>query len=542
MFPSLTDAQLAKLAPCGEEQRFSSGELLWDQGEVDRPFYVVLEGELALVHPRGDVEEIVNVLKAKEFTGEVSDLGSRRALVAGRANGSLRVLRIAQARLRTLIQTDAELSELVLRAFILRRVSLISTGQGDAIVIGSRDSAATARVEEFLVQNGHPHRSIDVDQDPDVQVMLDELGVARTDIPVLVCRGERVLRDPSNAEVAACLGFNLALQAEVVHDVVICGAGPSGLAAAVYGASEGLDVLVLEAGAPGGQAATSSKIENYLGFPTGVSGGALMARALIQAEKFGAILEVARPVLRFHCDPQAYRIELAGGDVVRARAIIIATGAEYRKLEVAGLDKFEGVGVYYAATYVESKRCSTDEIVVVGGGNSAGQAATFLSRTSRHVHILVRGPDLASSMSQYLIRRIEDTPNITLHLNTRIIDLAGDERLERVSWRDDATGEASTHEIRHLFTMAGARPHTAWLRGSVATDAKGFILTGPDLSDEDLRAAGWPLRRRPFLFETNRPRVFAVGDVRASSVKRVASAVGEGSVSIQLVHQALSGQ
>jgi thioredoxin reductase (NADPH) len=540
VFPALTDAQLARVAAHGVEQQFSDGELLWEQGDTHRPMFVIREGELELVHPRGQAEELVNVLGAKEFTGELSLLGDSPAFVRGRARGALRVIRIEHARLLSLLQTDAELSELMMRAFILRRVALYSMGQGDAIVVGSRDSAATTRLLGFLVQNAHPHRYVDVDRDADVQALLDQLHVAINEIPILLCSGDRVLRNPTDAEAADCLGISATLEPGVVHDVVICGAGPSGLSAAVYGASEGLDVLLLEAHGPGGQAASSSKIENYLGFPTGITGGALMARAVVQAEKFGAKLAVARPVQGIHCDRGSYRIELTAGEIVRTRAVIIATGAEYRKLDVADLERFEGVGVTYAATYVEAQLCSTDQVIVVGGGNSAGQAATFLARTSRCVHLLVRGPDLAASMSRYLIRRIEETPNITMHRHTKIVALHGKEHLESVTWRDESTGEQSTHPIRHVFTMAGANPNTEWLRGIVAMDPHGFVLTGSDVTDEDLEGAEWPLRRHPFLFETNRPHIFAIGDVRASSIKRVASAVGEGSVCIQLVHQALT--
>jgi thioredoxin reductase (NADPH) len=325
-----------------------------------------------------------------------------------------------------------------------------------------------------------------------------------------------------------------------VHDLVICGAGASGLAAAVYGASEGLDVLVVESAAPGGQAAASSKIENYLGFPTGVSGQALLARALNQAEKFGARVAVARGAAKLHCDGGLIGVDLAGGASVRARAVVIATGAQYRKLDVPDLARFEGVGVYYAATFMEAQRCASDEIIVVGGGNSAGQAATFLARTSRHVHVLIRGSDLASSMSRYLIRRIEDTPNITLRRCTQIVGLAGGDHLETVTWRDETSGEESTRPIRHVFTMAGASPNTEWLGDCVSRDAKGFVQTDSELTDEMLKREGWSLGRRPYLFETSRPRIFAVGDVRANNVKRVASAVGEGSVCIQLVHKALT--
>ncbi len=540
MFPVLSGGELARVGAFGVETTFEDGEIVFEQGDRDVPFYVVLEGELEIVHPRGKLEEPITVHGAREFAGEVSLLADRPALVRGRARGRLRVIRVERARLRSLIQTDPDLSEVLMRAFILRRVGLLRAGQGDVVVIGSRDSAATLRLQEFLVRNGHPYGYVDVDRDPDVQTLLDEFHVDTADIPILICGDKRALRNPTDAEVAECLGFNVAFEPGIVHDVVICGAGPGGLAAAVYGASEGLDVLVVEAGAPGGQAASSSKIENYLGFPTGISGQALAARALNQAEKFGARLAVTRGALRIHCDEVPLRIELAGGESVRARTVIVATGAEYRKLDVSDLARFEGAGVYYAATYVEAQRCAEDEVVVVGGANSAGQAATFLAQASKKVHMLIRGPDLAESMSRYLIRRIEETPNIVLYRRTEIVALRGREHLESVTWRDEVSGEETTRGVRHVFSMAGASPNTEWLVDCVAMDAKGFIRTGFELTAEMLKAAHWPLARPPYLFETSRPHVFAVGDVRANSVKRVASAVGEGSVCIQLVHKVLS--
>jgi thioredoxin reductase (NADPH) len=538
MFPALTAAQFERITRFGVEETFAPGEIVFEQGDRDVPFYVVVDGELEVVHPSCEIEQPITVHHAREFTGEATMLADRRVLVRGRARGPLRVLRIEPARLRALIQTDPELSELFMRAFILRRVGLLSAGQGDAVLIGSRDSAATLRVQAFLVRNGHPMRYIDVDRDPAVGAMLDHFHVGVGDVPILICRGERVLRNPTDAEVAECLGFNQTLDPRLVHDLVICGAGPGGLAAAVYGASEGLEVLILEASAPGGQAASSSKIENYLGFPTGVSGQALTSRALVQAEKFGARISVACGAARLHCEETPIRIELVGGDSLRARAVVIATGAEYRRLDVPDLARFEGVGVYYAATSMEAQRCGDEEVVVVGGGNSAGQAAVFLARSSRRVHVVIRGSDLGASMSRYLIRRIEETPNIALLRCTRIVALEGGEHLERVTWRGE-TGADTTLPIRHVFSMAGAKPNTAWLDGCVAMDAKGFVLTGSDLTSETLAAQRWPLARPPHLFETSKPRVFAVGDVRANSVKRVASAVGEGSVCIQLVHKVL---
>jgi thioredoxin reductase (NADPH) len=542
MFPRLTDAQIQRARPFATERTFEDGAIVFQQGDEGVPLYIVLSGQLEIVHPRGAVEEPIVVHSAGEFTGEINLLEERRSLVRGRAKGQLRVLCVEPARLRALIQIDPDLSEIVMRAFILRRVALLSSGQGDVVLVGARDSAATLRVQAFLVRNGHPHEYLDIVHDKDTQAMLDQFHVTAADIPILICRGERVLRNPSNAEVAECLGFNASLDLTQVRDLVICGAGPGGLAAAVYGASEGLDVLVLEPVGPGGQAASSSKIENYLGFPTGISGQALAARAFTQAEKFGARVAIARGAARLHCEESPIRIDITGGASVRARAVIIATGAEYRKLDVPNLRQFEGAGVYYAATQVEAQVCQGDQVAVVGGGNSAGQATMFLSQSGRQVDVLIRGPDLSASMSNYLIRRIDESPSVTLRRRTQIVALAGGEHLEQVTWRDETTGVETTRPLRHVFSMTGAWPNSAWLQGCVALDSNGFVLTGQDLTPDMLRAAAWPLQRNPYLFETSQPRVFAIGDVRSTSVKRVASAVGEGSVCVQLVHRVLAEQ
>ncbi len=545
MFPTLTAAQIARIARLGKEQALAEGELLFEQGQYGVPVHVVLEGAIEIVLPHDGVEDPIVVHEPGQFTGEVNQLSERRTLVRGRAKKASRVIALDLAQLKTLVQTDSELSEIFLRAYMLRRMGLLAGHQGDAIVLGSSHSAATLRLQEFLTRNGHPYRYVDVDVDPAVQGLLDTFHLSVGDVPVLICRGDRVLKNPTNADVAECLGLNANIDRAVVRDLVVVGAGPAGLAAAVYASSEGLDVLVIEASAPGGQAGSSSKIENYLGFPTGISGNALAQRALTQAEKFGAHMVVARVAVKLHCDEHPYRIEMADGGSVRARAVVIATGAEYRKLELPNLAKYEGVGLYYGATFVEAQRCSSADIIVVGGGNSAGQAATFLSRSSAHVHILVRAEGLAASMSRYLIRRIEETPNITLHTRTRIVELAGNDRLESVTWTDDATGETSTHPIGHVFSMAGAKPNTEWLDGCLTLDEKGFILTGLDVTAGAVVGVGArsPLMARPTLhLETSLARVFAVGDVRSGSVKRVAAGVGEGSACIQLVHQVLAAE
>jgi thioredoxin reductase (NADPH) len=437
-----------------------------------------------------------------------------------------------------LIQTDAELGEILMRAFILRRVELIAAGVGDVVLIGSTYSASTLRIKEFLMRNGQPYSYMDLERDPDVQNLVDSFQISASEIPVLICRGQLVLRNPSNQEIADCLGFNESIDQTHVRDLIIIGAGPSGLAAAVYGASEGLDVMVLETGSPGGQAGSSSKIENYLGFPTGIAGQDLAARAYIQAQKFGADILIAKAT-RLICDHKPYVVEVENGARIPARTIVIATGAEYRRPPCKNLSRFEGAGVYYGATFVEAQLCGGEEVIVVGGGNSAGQAAVFLAETTKRVHMLIRSAGLAESMSRYLIRRIEETATIVLRPYTEIVAVEGGDHLEFVRWRNSQTGQTEKHEISHLFVMTGADPNTRWLNGCVALDDKGFIKTGLDLSPENLSAVVWPLTRQPYLLETSLPAVFAVGDVRGGSIKRVASAVGEGSIAISFVHKAL---
>ncbi|MBZ5626994.1 MAG: FAD-dependent oxidoreductase [Acidobacteriia bacterium] len=539
-FPKLDAAQIARLTPFGRARSAAAGEVLFEQGEANRGVFVLIEGSIEIVNPMCDGETIVTVHEAGEFTGELDVLSGRRSLVRGRAKVASRLLEIDRASLRRIVQTDAELSPIFLRAFLLRRTHLIAHTSGDVLLVGSSHSADTLRLKGFLTRNGHPHAYIDVERDPGVQELLDHFEIHLEDIPVLICRGQRVLRNPSNAEAADCLGFNAPIDEAAVHDLIIVGAGPAGLAAAVYAASEGLDVLVLESNAPGGQAGSSSRIENYLGFPTGISGQDLAGRAFIQAEKFGAMVAIAQVATGLHCERRPFTVDCAGGSSVRGRAIVVATGAEYRKLPLPNLAQFEGTGIYYGATQVEAQLCGGEEVVVVGGGNSAGQAAVFLSAHAKHVHMLVRAAGLADSMSRYLIRRIEDSPTITLRTHTQIEGLEGNGRLERLTWRNARMNAAETRDIRHVFSMTGASPNTAWLRGCLLMDDKRFIKTGADLRPEELTAAHWPLSRLPYLFETSWPGVFAVGDVRASSVKRVASAVGEGSVAVQLIHRFLA--
>jgi thioredoxin reductase (NADPH) len=539
MFPKLTDAQIARIAAHAVRRSIPAGQVVFNQGDTDLGIQVVLSGALEVVRPGIAGDDLITVHGPGQFTGEVSTLSGRRALVRGRMREAGDLLFLDQSGFRHAIQEDSELSELFMRAFILRRGYLLASGFGDAMLIGSTHSAGTLRLQEFFTRNVHPYTYIDVDKDKEVQALLDRFHVGVGDVPVVICRGEKVLKNPTNEEVADCFGLNATLDAAKMRDLVVVGAGPGGLAAAVYGASEGLDVLVLEANAPGGQAGTSSKIANYLGFPTGISGQALAARAFAQAQKFGAEIAVARNATRFACDgAKGYEITLSNGSVVRARSMIIASGVQYRKLAIENIERFDGVGVYYAATATEARLCGGDEVVVVGGANSAGQAAVFLAGQSRHVHVLICGAALADSMSRYLIRRIEETPNITLRPHTELVALEGDDRLREVKWRGPAGVE--TRAIGHVFLMTGAEPNTAWLEGCVALDEKGFVKTGSELTPEELAKGKWPVVRAPLLFETNRHGVFAVGDIRSGSVKRVASAVGEGSICVQLIHRALA--
>jgi thioredoxin reductase (NADPH) len=538
IFPKLTPVQISRITLHGRIRSVQSGKVLIEQGDRTVPFFVVITGEVEILRPLGARETLVTVHGPGEFTGEVNMLSGRRSLVRARVTKPGKVIELDHQQMLGLIQTDAELSDILMRAFILRRVELIAAGVGDIVLVGSTYSADTLRIREFLMRNGHPYSYIDLERDPDVQNLLKSFQVSASEIPVLICRGQIVLRNSSNQEIADCLGFNESIDQTHVRDLIIIGAGPSGLAAAVYGASEGLDVLMLETSSPGGQAGSSSRIENYLGFPTGISGQELAARAFNQAQKFGAHMLVARAA-RLICDRKPFVLELENGTQISTRTVLIATGAQYRKLPLENLSRFEGAGFYYGATFVEAQLCVGEEVIVVGGGNSAGQAAVFLAQTAKRVYMLVRSNSLAASMSQYLIRRIENSPSIILRLQTEIAAVEGKDHLEVVYFRDSQTGQTEKHDIRHIFVMTGADPNTRWLDGCIALDDKGFIKTGPDLLPDNLSAEGWPLTRQPYFLETSLPGVFAVGDVRGGSIKRVASAVGEGSTAISFVHKVL---
>jgi thioredoxin reductase (NADPH) len=540
MFPVLTSAQQTRVLAHGRRRSVEQDEIVVELNEHVTKIFVVVSGQLRILQVSNNQENAVAICNPGMFTGELTVLSGRRGLVRIRAAENSELIEIEREALQALVETDSELSDIFLRAFILRRLELIAREVGDIVLIGSSHSLDTLRIKEFLTRNYQPYSYIDLERDAEVQKMLDRFSLSIDDLPVLICRGAAVLRNPTNEEITGCLGFNEGIDQVHVRDLIIVGAGPAGLAAAVYGASEGLDVLVLESSGPGGQAGASSKIENYLGFPTGISGHELAGRAYAQAQKFGAEMLIAKDAKGLACDRRPYAVLIADGQSVPARTVVIASGAQYRRLQLENLSKFEGAGVYYGATHLEAQLCGGEEVIVVGGGNSAGQAAVFLAQTTRRVYMFVRSDGLAKTMSRYLIRRIEETPNIELHTNTELTALEGNDHLKRVTWRNNQTGQTEARNIAHLFSMTGAVPNSAWLGGCVTCDQAGFIKTGLDLTTEDLAKANWPLTRPPYLLETSLPGVFAVGDIRGGNLKRVASAVGEGSIAVSFVHQVLA--
>jgi len=540
MFPVLNSAQQARVLAHGQRRTGNLDEIVVELNQHITKVFVVVSGQLHILQVSNNQEHIVAICNPGMFTGELNVLSGRRGLVRIRAAEKSELIEIEREALQALVETDSELSDIFLRAYILRRLELIAREVGDIVLIGSSHLLDTLRIKEFLTRNYQPYSYIDLERDAEVQEVLDRFSLSIDDLPVLICRGTAVLRNPTNEEITGCLGFNEGIDQAHVRDLIIVGAGPAGLAAAVYGASEGLDVLVLESSGPGGQAGASSKIENYLGFPTGISGHELAGRAYAQAQKFGAQMLIAKDAKGLACARRPYAVLIEDGQHISARTVVIASGAQYRRLQLENLSKFEGAGVYYAATHLEAQLCGGEEVIVVGGGNSAGQAAVFLAQSTRRVYMHVRSDGLAGTMSRYLIRRIEETPNIELHSNTEVVALEGNDHLARVTWRNNQTGETESHDIAHLFSMTGAVPNSAWLKGCVACDESGFIKTGSDLTAEDLAKAKWPVKRPPYLLETSVPGVFAVGDIRGGNLKRVASAVGEGSIAVSFVHQVLA--
>jgi thioredoxin reductase (NADPH) len=532
IFPDLSEDQFALLGRYGEKRRFAAGTVLYRQGERHVPMYVVISGSIEVSRASAIESQVIGTHGPGSFTGEAGTLAGRAAAATARAATDCELLVIGEESLRTLVITEAELSETIMRAYILRRVAFIADLAGGVILIGAQDSADTLLLREFMTRNGLPNAYFDIDQHDEAAPLMARFGIDPGAIPAVITAVGQVLVRPTLRQLADATGISPDSLDGREFDVVVAGAGPAGLAAAVYAASEGLRVAVLDAKAPGGQAGTSSKIENYFGFPTGISGQALAGRGLSQARKFGAEVAVPFTITDVACGDGTHPYDdgLDSGERVRTRTIVIATGARYRKPALAELERFEGRGVYYNASFMEAAFCANEEVVVVGGGNSAGQAAVFLAGHARHVHIAVRGPALADSMSHYLVQRIAAAPNITLHTRTRVVALEGGAHLERVRFDPE-----QVLAVRSLFLFLGAEPNTAWLGDCVALDAKQFVLTGSALP-----AGAWPLARDPHFLETSRPGIFAVGDARSGSVKRVAAAVGEGAAAVQSLHQVLS--
>lgn len=531
-FPKLDPAQRAALAAYGRAEHYEVGQTLFAAGERDFGFFVVESGRVAIIDRSSGDDEIVAMHEAGEFTGDVDMLTGRPVIVSAIAWTACDVVRIPAGELRRILGEQPLLSDLLLRAFLMRRQLYEASDFTGVRVIGSRYSRDTHRIRALLAKNQVPFSWIDLENDPRVDALLGQFQIEPDDTPVVVCIDGRMLRNPSDAELADCVGMRRPVDRKVV-DLVIVGAGPAGLAAAVYGASEGLSTLVLDRTGPGGQAAASSKIENYMGFPLGLSGADLANRALLQAEKFGAILSSPAEVVRLDTEDGYHSLLLASGECISARSVLIASGARYRTLDVEGCARFEGSGVYYAATPVEAQLCRRARVVIVGDGNSAGQAAVFLAGHAQAVLLLIRGDDLGLTMSHYLKRRIEQTPNIELRRHTEISAMRGDESLASIEMTCRANGRGDSVDCAAVFVFIGSAPHTAWLPKAIEVDEGGFIKTGPQLG-------AWALRRAPFLLETSRPGVLAAGDVRQGSTKRVASAVGEGAMAVQFVHQALA--
>ena len=534
--PTLSAAQIDRIRSVAQLRRVRSGEVLYEPSQPNVPLFIVLEG-IVSISRTGEDDKILAVREAGQFTGEMSVISGKRSLLKARVTDDGSVLELGRDKVLSLMAKDTELGDIFMEAFVARRSLMIELGEGNVSLFGTKNSARTLALREFLTRNSHPFTYVDIDTDSFAGELMDKLAVRNSEIPVVYCNNRYILRNPSIPELAACLDLNDNTD-KSVRDVLVIGAGPAGLAAAVYAASEGLKTLVIEKSAPGGQAGSSSRIENYLGFPTGLSGQELANRSIAQAQKFGAQLMVARSVVHIDSSRQPYKVVLESGLKFNAHTIVIATGAQYARLPIEDVDAFTGRGIYYNATHMEAQLCDSEEVVVVGGGNSAGQAAVFLAQTSAKVHLLVRSQKLSDNMSQYLVGRIEAHPRIEIHYLTQIIGLSGAAHLEVVEWRDHSLGINVTLPIRHVFVMAGATPRTEWLEDSFVLDKKGFIVTGPDLSTYG--NFEWPLKRSPLLLETSVPGIFAVGDTRAGSVKRVASAVGEGSMAVHLVHRYLA--
>jgi len=535
--PRLSDGQIEELSRAGDRRETRQGDVLYREGDQSGEFFVVLSGTVAMVQDYGRDNRVVAVHGLHRFLGELNLLTGQPMLLTAVVSQPGAVLAVALESLKELVAHDHGLGDRILRAFFVRRAIQAELGVGLQI-IGSRFSADARRLREFAARNRLPHKWIDLESDAQAEALVRELGLTPDQTPVVIWRGEHLLRNPSNAELARLMNLRQLGGDLSICDLAVIGAGPGGLAAAVYAASEGLDTVVLDAVATGGQAGTSSSIENYLGFPAGISGGELTDRAMIQAKKFGARIIVPAEATALERKTYYHVIRLDGDEVVRAKAVVVATGARYRRLDVPRLEEFEGVSVHYAATELEAAMCVADPVVIVGGGNSAGQATVFLAGRVLRVLLVVRSPDLRQDMSRYLADRVERTPRVEIATNSEVRELVGDRALEAVVVENNKTGEQRRIDARAIFVFIGAEPHAGWLGGQLALDEKGYVLTGSD-AKERADSKGQPLHRVPRMLETVRPGVFAIGDVRSGSIKRVASAVGEGAIAVRLVHEYL---
>jgi len=536
-FPILSEEQMAQLGRYAgaPPKKFRPGEALFRAGDRDAKFFVVKSGKIEIVDVTGDQPKTIRVIGPGEFTGDVGHLTGNPKVVSAIAQSNCEAYEISEETLRQILNQDPGLSDIILQAFIGRRQLMRESGEFTGLrVIGSRYSQDTFRIRDFLAKNRVLFTWLDLEGDPLVAKTLEQFGVSEADTPIVACAHCLLLRNPSNRELAEAIGIRRPVE-HTVYDLAVVGSGPAGLAAAVYGASEGLNTIVLEHTAPGGQAGSSMRIENYLGFPTGITGSELADRAVLQADKFGAHISIPTPVTKLTFDKAYSVLELEDGETVAAKCLLIATGAEYRRLEVERCSQFEGRGVYYAATPNEAQMCRGSDVVLVGGGNSAGQAAVYLSQNARKVFLLIRGDDLCKSMSSYLAHRIMNTPNIEILRCATVERMLGDGHLSAVEIVNKLTGEKRTLQTAALFSFIGATPRTDWLPQEIEKDEKHFVRTGISLAE----SPRWTLKRQPFLLETSRPGVFAAGDVRSGSVKRVASAVGEGAMSVQFAHEFL---
>ena len=536
-FATLTDEHMNRIKTFGSTETLPAGAIVFERGQRNADFYALIDGciEIFDYNCEGEIQVFTTHCE-RQFTGEIDLFSNRKVLVGGRTGRESRVIKLNREQFRQMLAGEPDIGDIVIRAFILRRLGILEGNLGGSMLIGCRNDPETLRIRTFLSGNGYPTRTLYLDDDDMASEIMKKHNADKNDLPIFLCHGEEVLKRPTIMQVAETVGIVEWPDSQRVYDLAVIGGGPGGMATAVYGASEGLDTVVLERQSPGGQASTSSKIENYLGFPTGLSGQELAGRAQIQAQKFGATLALPMNVTKIEGDQPPYKIHVDGSEPIQARSIVIASGATYRTLNIDNASHYEGRGIHYAATALEAGLCDGEEVVVVGGGNSAGQAAVFLASRTKHVHMLIRGEGLANSMSDYLIRRIEASSSITLHKYTEIVELGGEYHLESVTCKNRKTHETTAYPISHIFLMIGAVPNTNFLDDSFYKDENGFVCTGIDV----VEGGRWSLDRKPEVFETSRPSIFAIGDVRAKSVKRVASAVGEGSICVQFVHRLLA--